>query len=127
MSSRTSYFSTGSQLWSAGVLAIEALVALAAALWWGWQLARGASPEVARVLVELVIFLLGAVFFAALARGLARGDRWPRTPTVVWHGLLVPVAISLWQSGETLTAALVTLGLTVAVLGILLSRPMTER
>lgn len=45
---------------------------------------------------------------------------------MVWHGLLVPVAVSLWQSGEMLTAALVTLGVTVAVLGILLSRPAAE-
>lgn len=84
MSSLRSDISAGSQLWSAGVLAAEALVALEAALWWGWQLARGASPEVARVLVELVIFVLGAAFFVALARGLARGRRWPRTPP--WCG-----------------------------------------
>ncbi|AKT51445.1 hypothetical protein [Arsenicicoccus sp. oral taxon 190] len=113
----------GSQVWAALVLGVEAVVAVVAAAWWGWEIAQGHTREVARSVVELVLFLLAAAGFVALAGGLLRGARWPRTPTVVWHGLLAPVAVSLWQSGEVVVAALVTLGITVAVLGILLSRP----
>lgn len=113
-----------SQVWSAVVLLAEAVVAVFAAAYWFWLVAKGQTTEVARSVVEALVFLMAAAGFVALARGLARGSRWPRTPTVVWHALLVPVVISLWQSGETVVAAVLTLGVTLALLGVLLSRPV---
>jgi len=115
--------SAGAALWSALVLAIQAVVAVVAAGYWAVQIGSGGTDEVARSVVELVLFLLAAAGFVALARGLWRGSRWPRTPTVLWHVLLVPVGISLWQSGEVVLAVLVLLGVTVAIAGIVLSRP----
>lgn len=110
-------------LWPVMVLVAQTAVAVAAAGHWLVQIVSGRTDEVARSVVELILFLLAAAGFVALARGLHRGARWPRTPTVLWHVLLVPVGVSLWQSGELVPAALVLLGVTVAIAGVVLSRP----
>lgn len=64
-----------------------------------------------------VMFSIFTALIAAglglVARGLWRGSRWPRTATVVWLGLLLPVGWAIVQAGRGLVGALI-LGSAVA-------------
>ena len=66
--------------------------------------------------MSALTILLGAAGLAALARGWLGDRRWPRTPTIVWDLLLLPVGVSLFQAGRTGLGWLVT-GLALVTLG----------
>lgn len=97
----------------AGLLcAGQALVLVAFAAFYVYELLQGLGSDPARVAMSAVVILLGAGGLAALARAWFSGADWPRTPTVVWNVLLIPVGISLLQAdrrgvatGLLLTAA----------------------
>jgi hypothetical protein len=68
-----------------------------------------------------------ALFLLALARGWARAADWPRTPTLLWNALLVPVAWSLVESDRALLAAgvgVLALASIVATLAAPVRRPV---
>lgn len=69
------------------------------------EFALGQASDPAAVLTSLLVFVLGALGLALLARGWARGARWPRTPTLVWHALLLPIGWSLAETHHLLVAA----------------------
>lgn len=72
-------------------------------------LATGGGTDAARVLTESVLILLFAAGMGLLAKLWLGRSSWPGTPTVVWHALLIPVAVSMAQAGQVLvTVALVT-------------------
>ncbi|HET7762838.1 MAG TPA: hypothetical protein VFL46_10800 [Phycicoccus sp.] len=87
--------------------AAQSVALLGFAAFYLYELALGEGSDATRVVMSAVVILLGAAGLAALARGWFRSGGWPRTPTIVWHLLLVPVGVTLLQSGVT------ALGLTV--------------
>ena len=62
--------------------------------------------------VFTLLFALGLGF---VARGLWQGMGWPRTATVVWLGLLLPVGWAMLQAGSGLPGSLI---LASAIVGI---------
>ncbi len=67
----------------------------------------GQASDPAAVFTSVLIFLLGIVGLTLLARGWMAGRTWPRTPTMVWHGLLLPIGWSLAETHHDLIAAAV--------------------
>lgn len=105
---------------SAALAAIEGVVLLGFAGFFGYEIASGATDDATRGLTSGVLILVFALFLLAMARGWARLADWPRTPTLLWNLLLLPVAWSLFQSGRTLVAlgvAAVAMASVVAALG----------
>ncbi len=92
--------------------ALEGLVLLGLAGFYGYEIAVGASDSVARAVMSTLLILVGGVALLLLARGWRSGGSWPRTPTIVWNALLVPVAWSLHQGGKS------AIGLALAVLAL---------
>jgi len=79
---------------------LQALALLGFAGFYLYQLSIGEGSDPTRVAVEAVVILVGAAGLAALARGWFSERAWPRTPTLVWHVLLVPVGVGLLQAGQ---------------------------
>lgn len=97
----------------AGLLTLlEALVLLGFVAFYAYELATGASDDVTRALTSGVLILVFAVGLLLLARGWRHAADWPRTPTVLWNVLLLPVAWSLHDSGRS------PLGLAVGVVAL---------
>jgi len=95
--------------------AISAFEALAVLGWAVFEVVRAgtgrtSTPGVAAALGGLLVAF--AVALAVMALGWRRGASWPKTPTLVWNLLLLPVAWSLAQSGN------LPLGITVGVLAL---------
>lgn len=91
---------------AAAVCLVEALVMAGFALFYVLEMVRGEGSDRMRVLTSAILIAVFAVAVGALARlWLGRSD-WPVTPTIVWHVLLVPVAVAMAQSGQVLVAVL---------------------
>ncbi len=95
---------------------LQALALLGFAAFYFYELSIGEGSDATRVVMSAVVILLGAAGLAALARGWFTRRGWQRTPTMVWHALLVPVGVTLLQGGQAVIGWLV---LVVAVLGFL--------
>jgi hypothetical protein len=80
---------------------LQALTLVGFAAYYLYELSVGEGSDAVRVVMSAVVILLGAAGLGALARGWFTQRGWPRTPTIVWHLLLVPVGISLLQAGRT--------------------------
>ena len=61
---------------------------------------------------------LFAVGLGLVARGLWRGVSWSRTASLAWLVVLVPVGLSLVQSGWALAGALILLSAGVAIVAV---------
>jgi hypothetical protein len=110
--------STSRSAWSrtiAGLLAGQVLVIAGFIVFFVVEALRGEAAELSAVFTSVLIFALGAGGLAALARAWWAGQAWPRTPSLVWHALLVPIGWSLAQTRHGLIAAAV---LVVAVVGL---------
>ncbi len=111
----------GVRLVLAAVLALQVLALAGFAAFYLYELVLGDGASPARVVMSVVLLVLSAVGLGAMARAWARGERWPRTPTMVWSALLLPVAWGLLQGdraglGAVVGAAgLVGLGAALAV------------
>ena len=66
-----------------------------------------------------VFTALFSVGLGLVARGLWRGLRWPRTATVVWLVLLLPVGWAMVQAGWGLVGALILGSAVVGILAVL--------
>jgi hypothetical protein len=98
---------------AAGLLTlVEAVAVLGFALFYVYEMVTGATDDLARAATSGVLILVFGLGLLALARGWARGAAWPRTPTVLWNALLLPVAWSLHESDRT------PLALAVGVLAV---------
>jgi hypothetical protein len=87
---------------AAGVLTlVEALVLLAFTVFYGYEMATGATTSMATAISSGLLILVFAVGLGALAWGWSRGADWPRTPTILWNALLLPVAWSLHDSDDS--------------------------
>lgn len=107
---------------SALLALVEALVLVGFAAFYLWEILAGGTDDVTRAATSGGLILLFGVFLLAIARGWARARDWPRTPTLLWNALLLPVAWSLHQSGQTLLALALGLG-AVASIGAALLAP----
>ena len=112
----------GSQRTAALLTLIEALVLLAFTAFYGYEMASGATNDLARAATSGVLILVFAVALGVLAWGWSRGANWPRTPTILWNALLLPVAWSLRESGRT-SLALAVAALAVASIVAALATP----
>lgn len=88
---------------------LQSLALLGFAVFYLYELSLGEGSDAARVVMSAVVIALGAVGLGVLARGWFGHSTWPRTPTIVWHLLLVPVGVSLVQAGQTPLAWVVLL------------------
>lgn len=87
---------------AAGLLTlVEAVAVLGFALFYVYEMVTGATDDLARAATSGVLILVFGLGLLALARGWARAADWPRTPTVLWNALLLPVAWSLHESDRT--------------------------
>ena len=67
--------------------------------------------------MSALLILLFGVALALVALGWLRGGSWPRTPTIVWNVLLLPVGVGLIQGTQALvgwTLVIVALGAALA-------------
>jgi len=79
------------------------------------ELASSGSDNPGRVVTEVLLVAVFAVGLLALARFWVAGADWPKTPTIVWNLLLLPVAWGLVQGDRALIALVVA---AVGVTGI---------
>lgn len=96
------------RLLASGICAVEALAAIG---WAVFEVLRAGTGRTSTVGVAVALGALLVAFAGGLglmALGWRRGAGWPKTPTVVWNLLLLPVAWSLLQ-GSVLAGAAVGL------------------
>jgi hypothetical protein len=103
------------RLVAGAVCALQGLFLLGFCVWSLVELSSSGSDSPSRVVMEVVLVAVFAVGLLALGRYWVVGADWPRTPTIVWNALLLPVAWGLVQSGRILIAVVVAV---VALVGI---------
>ena len=103
------------RLVAGAVCALEGLFLLGFGVWSLVALSSSGSDNPSRVVMEVLLVAVFAVGLLALGRYWVVGADWPRTPTVVWNALLLPVAWGLFQSERILIAVVVAV---VAFAGI---------
>jgi hypothetical protein len=95
---------------------LQALTLAGFAVYYVVELALGEGSEAVRVVMSALLILVGAVGLGILTRGWLGAASWPRTPTIVWNAILLPVGISLVQGTRVavgwvvLVVALVAIG-----------------
>ncbi|HET9021258.1 MAG TPA: hypothetical protein VFN34_05195 [Ornithinibacter sp.] len=99
--------SRGPRRLAALLTGVQALVLAGFAAFYVYELATGEGSDTARVLMSALLILVGAACLGALARGWLRETTWPRTPTIVWDLLLIPVGIGLIQGQRALVGGMV--------------------
>lgn len=100
---------------AAAIIGVQALGCAGVAVLFPFVATRGASLSNTSHLMFSVFTALFAVGLGLVARGLWQGTSWPRTATVVWLALLLPVGWALLQAGSGLFGSLV---LGSAIVGI---------
>jgi hypothetical protein len=83
---------------------VHVLVLVAAAGFYGVELARGEGSSTVTVVMSGVLILAFAALLALLARAWFLGSARAAVPTFVWNGLLIPVVVALFGAEETLIA-----------------------
>jgi hypothetical protein len=104
------------------VCAAEALTLVGFCAFYLYELTRGASADASRAAVSALLIALVGVGLGVMARAWWRGAGWPNTPTVVWNVLLLPVALSLVQSGHALIGVVVAVVALVAIVAAVRAR-----
>lgn len=108
---------------AAGLLTlVEAVAVLGFAGFYVYEMVTGATDDLTRAATSGALILVFGVGLLALARGWAHAADWPRTPTVLWNALLLPVAWSLHEAGRTPVALAVAV-VAVASIGAAVSAP----
>lgn len=93
---------------------------------YAYEISIGATDSVTRALTSGILILGFGIFLLFMARGWARRATWPRTPTILWNALLLPVAWSLLES-EQVAIALGVGALAVASIAAAIGSPARER
>lgn len=108
------------------MLAVQAVALLGFCGFYLYEVGVGATDDPVRAVMSIVIMLVVAFGLVGLAKGwLADGD-WPRTPTLVWNALLIPVAWGLLQGGRTGIGVLLGIVAVVAIAAAVAARPAGE-
>lgn len=100
---------------AAVVCAAQVLALAGFVVFYLYEIGIGASDDTGRAVMSVVLFVVFGSGLAAMGRAWLRDQAWPRTPTIVWNLLLLPVAWGL-RSGDQLAVSL-TVGV-AAVLAI---------
>ncbi len=94
---------------------LQALTLAGFAIFYVVELALGEGSDAIRVVMSALLIVVGAVGLGILARGWLGAASWPRTPTIVWNAVLLPVGVSLIQGTRVAVGWAV---LVVALVGI---------
>ena len=86
---------------------VQALALAGFAAFYVVELVLGQGSDATRVLMSALLILVGALALGALSRGWLGSSAWPRTPTLVWSVILLPVGLSLVQGTRVLAGCLV--------------------
>lgn len=81
-------------------LGAQAVVLVGFAVFYIYELSIGEGSDAVRVVMSALVIALGGIGLAVVTRGWLRGSWWPRTPTIVWSLLLLPVGWGLIQRGR---------------------------
>ena len=100
---------------AAAIVAVQALGCAVFAVLFPLVAARGANLSTTSHVMFGVFTILFAAGLGLVARGLWQGVSWPRTATLVWLVLLLPVGWAMVQAGSGLLGSLI---LGSAVVGI---------
>lgn len=100
---------------AAGISAVQGLALVGFAGFYVYEISQGAADDLGRAVMSCVLFVLFAWGLLAVARGWLRDLDWPRTPTIVWNVLLLPVAWSMSQADRPGIALALGGGALVAV------------
>lgn len=103
---------------AATIIGLQALVCAVLAVAFPLLAAADAGLSTASHLMFSVFTGLFAVGLGLVARGLWRGVSWSRTASLAWLVVLVPVGLSLVQSGWTLAGALTLLSAVIAIVAV---------
>jgi len=98
---------------AAAIIGLQALGCAVVAVFFPLMAAQGAALSSTSHVMFSVSTALLAGGLGLVARGLWRGLSWPRTATVVWLVLLLPVGWAMVQAGWSLVGVLI-LGSAVA-------------
>jgi hypothetical protein len=98
---------------AAGIIGLQALACAVFAVVFPLAAPTDASLSTTSHVMFSVFMALFAVGLGLVARGLWQGLSWPRTATVVWLVLLLPVGWAMVQAGWGLVGVLI-LGSSVA-------------
>lgn len=108
----------------AALTGIQALALAGFAVFYVYELVIGEGSDAARVLMSALLILLGALGLAAVTRGWLSDGAWPKTPTLVWSALLVPVGIGLVQGNQVLVGwSVLALAIVTAVSALKVPTP----
>ena len=117
--------SPGPRRFAALLMGVQALALVAFAVFYVYELVIGEGSDATRVLMSALLIAVGGVGLAVVTRGWLRGAHWPRTPTLVWSALLVPVGFGLVQGNQAFVGWLV-LGLATLTAVTALKVPTPE-
>jgi uncharacterized membrane protein len=117
----------GARRAATALCALGGLTLLGVAAFFGYEIALGESDSVARAVMSMLLILLGGIALLLLARGWSTSASWPRTPTIVWNALLLPVAWSLHQSGRSAVGVLLAVVAVGSIVAAVAAAPVADR
>jgi hypothetical protein len=101
--------SRGPRRVAAVLTGLQALALAGFAVYYVVELVRGEGSDGTRVVMSALLIVVAAAGLAVLARGWLGSAAWPRTPTLVWNAILLPIGISLVQGNQVAVGWLVLL------------------
>ena len=107
--------SRGPRRLAALLTGLQALALAGFAVYYVVELVLGEGSDATRVLMSALLILVAAVGLGVLARGWLGDASWPRTPTLVWNAILLPVGISLIQGNRAVIGWVVIVVAIVAI------------
>jgi hypothetical protein len=112
---------------AASLLGVQAVVLVGFAIFYLYELAIGAGSDSLRVVMSALVIALGGLALGLVTRGWLGDGWWPRTPTIVWSALLLPVGWGLIQGTQALVGWLViAVALVTGLAAISAKEPETE-
>ena len=114
---------TGPRLIAGLLMALQAVLVAAFAGWFVVETAQGQSEDTARGVTAAILIAIFAVGLSIIARAWFTGAGWPRTPTLLWNALLIPVAMTLWQSDRQAVSSGLLMLVLATIAAAILSGP----
>lgn len=105
-----------SRIAAAALCLVQALVLAGFAVFYVIEFLSGAGADRTQVLMSSVLILLAAAALFWLGLLWLGASTWTSTPTIVWNALLVPVAVGLLQSGQSVVGVALFMVAAVSVI-----------